>query len=165
MNVVNSFDQLGERPAMGMTSEARPPARAAASVFTLRKSGSRPVSFSGRHAGFASGYRAGTPLWHELNLYQTDDGHFVADIRVFSKAQGSRDQFHVMVADSVEEALQFFESYDPRGDVQADFDLADPDLAPAELMVHAATLKYRIAEAASQYRALLAGFLHQLSNG
>ena len=89
----------------------------------------------------------------------------MADIRVFSKAQGAREQFHVMVADNVDKALQFFESHDPRGDVQAYFDLADPDLALAELMVHAATLKYRIAEAASQYRAVLAGFLHQLTNG
>ncbi len=165
MNVVNPFDQLADRPALGMTTEARPVARSNPSVFTLRKSGSRPVSFSGRHAGFSSGYRAGTPLWHELNLYQTDDGHYVADIRVFSKAQGSRDQFHVMVADSVEEALQFFEAYDPRGDVQAEFDVSDPELAPAELMVHAATLKYRIAEASSQYKAVLASFLHQLSHG
>ncbi len=165
MNVVNTFDQLGDRASLGMTSEARAPARSLGSAFTLRKSGSRPVSFTGRHLGFASGYRAGTPLWHELNLYQTDDGQFVGDIRVFSKAQGTHDQFHVLVADNVEEALQFFESHDARGDVQADFDLADPGLAPAELMVHAAILKYRIAEAASQYNALLAGFLHQLSNG
>ncbi len=134
-------------------------------AYALRKSGSRPVAFSGRHLGFASGYRAGTALWHELNLYETDEGHHVADIRVFSKAQGARDQFHVLVADGLEEALQFFEEHDPRADVQADFDLGDPALAPAELMVHAAALKYRIAETVSQYRAVLASFLHQLSHG
>ncbi|NKE44234.1 hypothetical protein HB662_05560 [Roseomonas frigidaquae] len=165
MNVVNALEQLSERPPLAMAAEARTPVRGATSTFMLRKSGSRPVSFSGRHVGFGNGYRVGTPLWHELNLYQTEDGHFVADIRVFSKAQGAKDQFHVCVADSVEEALQFFEGYDARGDVQADFDPADPSLAPAELMVHAAALKYRIAEAESQYRAVLASFLHQLSAG
>ncbi|MGK7867645.1 hypothetical protein [Falsiroseomonas sp. E2-1-a20] len=165
MNVVNALDHLGERPPLAMATEARTPVRGAASIFILRKSGGRPVSFSGRHVGFGNGYRAGTPLWHELNLYQAEDGKFVADIRVFSKAQGSNDQFHVCVADSVEEALQFFESYDARSDVQADFDPADPALAPAELMVHAAALKYRITEAESQYRAVLASFLHQLSAG
>jgi hypothetical protein len=165
MNAVNNFEHWVARPTPVMNTDPRPPARSMTSVFTLRKSGSRPISFSGRHVGFASGYRAGTPLWHELNLYQTDDDHYVADIRVFSKAQGTRDQFHVQVAESVEEALLFFESYDPRSDVPADFDLADPDLAPAELMVHAATLKYRIAETSSHYRAVLGSFLHQLSNG
>lgn len=155
-------------PASGYPAE--PPAMRFATggggtAYALRKSGSRPVAFSGRHLGFASGYRAGTPLWHELNIYETDEGHHVADIRVFSKAQGARDQFHVLVADSLEEALQFFEDHDPRADVQADFDLGDPALAPAELMVHAAALKYRIAETVSQYKAVLASFLHQLSHG
>ncbi len=164
MNVVNAFEPLDESPAMSMAPEARPAVRSAGTVFTLRKSGSRPLSFTGRHLGSANGYRLGTPLWHELNLYQTEEGHVIADIRVFSKAAGARDQFHVHVADSIEDALHFFESFDARQDVQAEFDPADPQLAPAELMVQAAMLKYRIAEAASQYRAVLATFLHGLTS-
>jgi hypothetical protein len=49
--------------------------------------------------------------------------------------------------------------------VPAHFDLDDDSLAPAELMVHAATLKYRIAETVSQYKAVLSGFLKDLNNG
>jgi hypothetical protein len=51
----------------------------------------------------------------------------------------------VHVAESLEEPISFFEGYDPRLDVPADFDLDDATLAPAELVVHAAALKYRIA--------------------
>jgi hypothetical protein len=123
------------------------------------------VSFSGRHLAFFNGYRAGTPLWHELNLYQTDDGRFVGEIRVYTKSQGSSDQFHVMVGDGLEEVLSFFESYSPKRDVTADFDIDDAELAPAELLVQAAALKYRIADTENQYRAVLSGFLKELNNG
>ncbi|MBK1660061.1 hypothetical protein CKO45_17665 [Paracraurococcus ruber] len=134
-------------------------------VFTLRQSGARPVTFTGRHLGQHNGYRLGTPFWHELNLYQTADGRFVADIRVFFKAQGSKDQFHVTIVDSLEEALQVFEGYDARQDVSAEFDLEDAALVPAELMVQAAALRYRIADAQSQYSAVLGTFLAQLNQG
>lgn len=164
MNVMNIFDPL---PSNGAVTPVAQPAHArpmAANVFTLRKSGARPVSFAGRHLGSTNGYRLGTAVWHELNLYQTEDGRFVADIRVFSKAPGSKDLFHVMVADSLDEAICFFEGYDPKADVAADFDIDDPSLAPAELLVHAATLKYRIAETVTLYKAVLASFLKDLDN-
>jgi len=167
MNMINLLYEPGDRagtPA-GIDAQRTTMRVGSSAIFTLRKSGSRPISFSGRHLGHANGYRVGTPLWHELNLYQTDDGRYVADIRVFTKAQGSNDQFHVHVAENLEEAISFFEGYDPRIDVPADFDLDDNTLAPAELVVHAATLKYRIAETVSQYKAVLSAFLKDLNNG
>lgn len=166
MNAIKVFEAIGDHAAMASPMETRPAARpASGSVFTLRKSGSRPVAFSGRHLGQHNGYRVGSALWHELNLYEVDDGRFVADIRVFCKATGSKDQFHVHVVETLEEALQIFESYDARQDVAADFDLDDPDQTPAELMVQAAALRYRIAEASAQYRAVVASFLQSLNNG
>lgn len=172
MNIVTSPDTLEDRGGMPAAASAlsvpampepRMMARGGGSMITLRKSGARPVSFSGRQLGAHNGYRLGTALWHELNLYQTDDGRFVADIRVFTKAEGAKDQFHVFVADTLEDAIGYFESYDPRADVVADFDLDDPEMTPAELMVQAAALKYRVADAQSQYRALLGSFLSELN--
>jgi hypothetical protein len=162
MNVINVYEPAGGTEAI--SAAARAPARSLSSnVFTLRKSGARPISFSGRHLGHHNGYRVGSPLWHELNLYQTDDGRYVADIRVFTKAQGSKDQFHVIVADSLEEALQFLESHDARADVPAELALDDDTLSPAELLVQAAALKARVADAVSQYRAVLSAFLSEMN--
>lgn len=162
MNVINVYEPA-ER-AEALSTAARAPARSlSSSVFTLRKSGARPISFSGRQLGHHNGYRLGSPLWHELNLYQTEDGRYVADIRVFTKAQGAKDQFHVAVMDSLEEALQFFEGYDARGDVPADIALDDEALSPAELLVQAAALKARVADAVSQYRAVLSAFLADMN--
>jgi hypothetical protein len=161
MNVMNVYEPAERVDALSTTT--RPPARSlSSSVFTLRKSGSRPVTFSGRHLGHHNGYRVGSALWHELNLYQTEDGRYVADIRVFTKAQGAKDQFHVALCDSLEEALQFLEAYDPRGDVPAELALDDEALSAAELLVQAATLKARVADAVSQYRGVLSLFLAEL---
>jgi hypothetical protein len=162
MNVINVYEPTDRADAL--STAARAPARSlSASVFTLRKSGARPISFSGRHLGHHNGYRVGSPLWHELNLYQTDDARYVADIRVFTKAQGSKDQFHVSVVESLEEALQFFEAYDPRGDVPAELVLDDDSVSPAELLVQAAMLKARVSDAVSQYRAVLSTFLAEMN--
>jgi hypothetical protein len=162
MNVINVYEPLGASSAE-LTPAPRPvPRPHGANAFTLRKSGARPITFSGRLLGHHNGYRLGTPLWHELNLYQTEDGRFVADIRVFTKAQGGKDQFHVLVGESLEEALQFFEGYNPRADVPSDIPLEDDSLSPAELMVQAATLKVRVAETVSMYGAVLSTFLAEM---
>lgn len=142
---------------------APPPDAATAGCFTLRRSGARPVSFAGRLLGEASGWRPGLALWHELALYRCEDGRHVAEIRARGKAPGARDQFHVALADSLEDAVLVFETHDPKADVAAELDLDDPALAPAELLVQAAALRCRIAEAVSGYRATVAGFLHGLN--
>ncbi len=165
MNVINVYEpvvsQLSE-----LTTASRPAPRATiGATFTLRKSGARPISFSGRLLGHHDGHRAGAALWHELNLYKNEDGGFVADIRVLATPSGTRDQFHIAVVETLEEALQFFEGYDARFDVASDIPLDDDSLAPAELMVHAAALKVRVAEAVSMYRATLSTFLGELHKG
>jgi len=84
---------------------------------------------------------------------------------VLATPSGTRDQFHIAVVETLEEALQFFEGYDARFDVASDIPLDDDSLAPAELMVHAAALKVRVAEAVSMYRATLSTFLGELHKG
>jgi hypothetical protein len=141
------------------------PGGGALARYTLRRSGSRPLAFRGRHLGFATGYRAGAPIWHELNLYEADDGRYVSDIRVFASGARALDQHYVTVADCLEDAIDVFETYDVRFDVPVDFDPADASLAPSELVVHSAALTCRIAESVAQYRALLAAFLYQIGHG
>jgi hypothetical protein len=162
MNVMNVYEPV-ERTEM-MATASRPATRPiGSSAFLLRKSGARPITFSGRQLGHHNGYQVGKALWHELNLYQSEDGRYVADIRIFTKAPGAKDQFHVAILDNLEEALLFFEAYDPRADVPADLAVDDETLSPAELLVQAATLKARVADATSQYRAVLSTFLTELN--
>ncbi len=164
MNVINVYEAM-ERPDAASMAPRHAARQMSGNVFTLRRSGARPLSFSGRLLGHHNGYRVGTPLWHEVNLYQMDDGRYVADIRVFTKAQGAKDQFHVALVDSMEEALQAFEGHDARGDVPADLAIDDEAMSPAELLVQAATLKARVADCVAAYRSVVATFLAELNRG
>ncbi|SFK71181.1 hypothetical protein [Falsiroseomonas stagni] len=174
MNVINVHEPIGVYEAYGVDEKvslrdpapafaraglARADRPAAAGSFTLRRSGARPLSFTGRLVSHHSGERAGANQWHELRLYETDEGGFVADIRVLGETHGNAGQFHVATFNELEEALRFFETHDARRDVVSDIPIEDAGLSPAELMVHAATLKVRLAEAVSGYRAVLSAFL------
>ncbi len=165
MNAIKIFDPVSESVAMSIpvrrASERSIP-EAGSHRFTLRRSGARPLSFTGQQLGQRSGRRAGAARWHELNLFQMDDGRYVADIRALTQGGGAEDQFHVHVADTLDAAIAVFEHHDARQDVQAGFELDEPGRAPAELMALAAALRYRIAEAVSSYRGNVAVFLAEL---
>ena len=102
MNAVSVFEPVAERPAAHSRGN---------SLFTLRRSGGRPARFSGRLIGQRSGLRPGAAVWHDLSLFQTDDGRFVAEIRAASRAHPAGEQFHVRITATLEEALTCFEQY------------------------------------------------------
>lgn len=164
MNVISVYEPTERVEAL--STAARAPARSlAASVFALRRSGVRPISSSGRQLGHHNDYRVVPALWHELNLCQTEEGRYGAEIRVFTKAQDTQDRFHVAVLDRLEEALQSVEGYDARADMPAELSTDDEALSPAELLVQAVTPKARVADAGSQYRAALSAVLAELNRG
>jgi hypothetical protein len=163
MNVINAYEPLNPASLPAAAEQTLSIAAGPATQHTLRKSGGRPLSFTGRQLGHHRGARAA--LWHELNLYQTDEGSYVAEIRVCTAAGAGSDQFHLLVAEDLEPILSFFESYDARQDVSADFALDDPALTPAELLVQAAGLRYRLADAVNRYKSAVGQFLKDLARG
>lgn len=154
MNVISVFEPVAERLA---------PHNPTGTVFTLRRSGSRPLSFSGRLLGQRSGLRPGAAVWHDFSLFQTNEGRFVAEIRVATRTHPQGEQFHVGMTDTLDETLIFFEQYDPRADVPAGFNIEDPALSPVELLAHAAALRFRIIDTVTQYRVVLGMFLTELN--
>jgi hypothetical protein len=131
----------------------------AAGRFTLCISGRRPLSFMGRRLAHHAGH-AGSALRHELELYRADDGRYVGGIRVH--LSGAADRCYLRVADGLDEVLGFFESFDARADVPAGFEADDPALAPADVLLRAAALACRLADAQTQYDAALGSFLRGL---
>lgn len=173
MSSIQMYESLAGSPATNGHGGGAPapsesvmaPSYAAGALQVLRQTGGRPISFHGRQLGHRNSYRLGTDLWFELNLYQTDDSRFIADIRTFHKSAGAQDSYHVRVCDSLDEAVGVFEGFDARREVSADFDPADPALAPAEILAQAATLRYRLADAEKQYKAVLSDLLYELNGG
>jgi len=129
--------------------------------FVLKRAGARPLRFSGVELGREES-RGDAPRY-VLTLYRMDDGRHVAQIE--AQDAGGEAQHLVRVTGSLDEAMTVFEEHDPRGDVVADFALDEAGVAPAELMVRAAALRYRMADAVSRYRALLGSFLASVDIG
>jgi hypothetical protein len=130
--------------------------------FVLPRLGMRPLRFSGVALGRESSRGSAAPAY-ALALYRMDDGRHVAQIEV--QEDGAETRALVQVAGSLDAAMTVFEEHDPHGDVAADFALDEAGVAPAEIMVRAAALRYRMADAASRYRALLGRFLAAVDAG
>ncbi|MEM9726410.1 MAG: hypothetical protein AAF909_13250 [Pseudomonadota bacterium] len=132
------------------------------SLITLRRSGQRALGFRGVVVANGMSFRVGTPFWYELNVFKTSASGYVADVRHFTKADGETDKFSVCVADTMEEVLDFFESYKPSHDVRAEFDLEDDSESASELAFKALALRLKIEEAKSQYESMVSEIFSQL---
>jgi hypothetical protein len=122
---------------------------------TLRRTGERPMSFRGVEVCSAMSYAPGTPLWYEINLYRTAHESFIANVRMFSKAEHEKDRFAAFEATSFDEAMFWLENYDPANDITADLPLDNTDVPVVELGLKAAAIRMKLAEARRQYRDLL----------
>jgi hypothetical protein len=124
-------------------------------MFTLRRSGARPMNFVGAELCSAMSYEPGTPLWYEINVFRTAARSFVASVKMFSKSEDEKDRFSAYETESFDEALSWLEDYEPANDIRIDLPFDNPALPPLELGIKAASASLRLAEARRQYRDLV----------
>jgi hypothetical protein len=110
----------------------------------------------------ATGHCGEGRLWHEINLWRTDEDRVVVDLRVFKKSPTEKDAFYIVEVDTLDEAAAWLEGFDPRQDVAVDLPLDEPCVAMADLGIRAAALRLRLDEATRQYRAVLGDLLYAL---
>ncbi len=146
----SSGQPMSLAPAMGLRT------------ITLRRTGARPFRFQGTELSNAVGWAEKLTIWHEINLFRTNTGKIVVDIRVFRKAPGERDVFRVSECDSIEEAIGILETYDPIQDILVDVPLDDTTVSVAELSLSGVVLRQRIEQTRRQYDALLGDLLHEI---
>lgn len=129
----------------------------------LRRTGQRPLNFTGRELCSAMSYASGTPLWYEINLYQTHDDKFVVDVRMFSKSEDERDMHRAVEVGSIDAMFEWLENHDPIVDVDCDcMTLAGSSLSPSEVALRAADLRMRVDEGRRQYADLVGQILYDL---
>jgi hypothetical protein len=133
-----------------------------AQMFTLRRSGARPMNFVGSELCSAMSYEPGTPLWYEVALFRTAAQSYVANVKMFSKSEDEKDRFTAYEAESFDEALAWLESYEPANDIRIDLPFDRSDMPPVELGIRAAAASMRLAEARRQYRDLIGEVLFEL---
>ncbi len=131
-------------------------------AITVRRSGTRPMTFAGVELCSAMSYEPGTPLWYEINIYRTSGRSFVAAVKMFSKSEDERDRFSACEADSLDEIAYWLESYEPAHDIRADIPVDHATMPVIELGIKAAAAGLKLAEARRQYRDLVGEVLYAL---
>lgn len=169
-NIVPSAEPAEEAPAVeefaaDVFSEA--PAQGAAFSMpmlaqSLRVTGGRPVNFTGRHLAMANGWNNGVARWYEINLYETDGGQIVCDIRLFNKDPDSTDLYRATTHDSWASAVAWLEAYNPAHDMICDLSLDDEALSAAEISLQGIRIRQQMLELRTQYQTTLGNLLYEL---
>ncbi|MEL6198310.1 MAG: hypothetical protein AAFT19_10710 [Pseudomonadota bacterium] len=133
--------------------------------FWLRRSGARPLAFSGSELCMGVSYTAGTPFWYELNIYRKTDGGFVVRLDMRAKSDNDPSRHHAWECPSFAEVMESLEAYDAGDDIRIDIEPDDPELGLADLAAHALSIRARAEEARRQYRGLIGELLHELETG
>jgi hypothetical protein len=128
---------------------------AADQLFTLRRSGARPMTFAGAELCSAMSYEPGTPMWYEINIYRTAARSYVANVKMFSKSEDEKDRFAAYEAENFDEVLAWLETYEPANDIRISLPFDDPQTPMVELGIRAAAASMKVAEARRQYRDLM----------
>jgi hypothetical protein len=129
---------------------------------TINRDGLSPLVFNGTLLAEVSGCNPGARLWYELAAYSREDGGYVAAINVFKKDMSGRDSRWARVFKSLNDVFDYFEGHDPAGDVDAGSGHAPQRVSDAETILSAASLRQRLAEARSEYEAVVSELLDAL---
>lgn len=128
---------------------------------TIRRTGQRPFAFNGSLVAMTCGVTPDLPFWYEINAYRTTSGSWVSDIRLFDKGDAS-DLFRVAEHDDLDALFDYFENYDPVGDIAPPGELIDGSASSAQLALQTARLQMRVDRIRDHYRGLLGDFLGRI---
>ena len=141
-----------QRPQDG---PAEMPSVGTAATHRVRRLGARPLVFSGSELAMAMSFTPKLPYWYEINIYRTDDQHFVLAIRKFFQAEDEKDQVQAWKLESLEQVFDAIESYDAGNDVRLPFSDFSDDAAPADLAARALHLHAEVIAARQHYAGLV----------
>lgn len=128
---------------------------------SLRRTGMRPYGFNGAPLATVSGITPGLPFWYELNVFTTVVETYVCDVRLFHKTDAP-DLFRVVEQDDFEDALAWFERYDPAHDVRPGPALTDAK-SNAARAIECARLQLELAAVVDHYRIVVGQLLTALA--
>lgn len=133
-------------------------------VLTLRRTGLRPLSFRGNDIAHGMSFRVGPPLWYEINVFKVATGGYVADVRMFTKADGESDKFTVVACETLEQVAEFLEGYEPALDVDVAMDVDNQAAPLTDVAFQALAVRLRVESAKTQYASLVSEIFAQLQD-
>lgn len=164
MSITSSlYTDMAEQLQVVPPAPQMPSPIAEGQVHRLKRTGARPLKFTGHKLASEMSYVPGTSLWYELAIYKTADNQFVADIRMYTKSDEERDQFRAQKFSAMAELEEFLEHYETANDIDpCTVDLTGSDMPMSCLAVETARLRLRLEEARSQFSGLAGKVLFQL---
>ena len=114
--------------------------------YRLPRPGARPLVFAGTELAMAMSFTPELPYWYEINLYRTEEQHFVVAIRQFFQSESEQDVCRAWSFETLAEALDAIEHYDAARDIRMPvLDLGA--MVPAELAARAMDLQSKVSAA------------------
>ena len=154
MNAITDYDAESSARA----SAAQPPGER----FTLRRTGRKPVRFTGWKMVEAQGAPGGAKLYYDLTVYRTSAAHFVAELIARRNLLDAADLCRVESFASLTELADWLENFACAQDVPVRPGLNAPDLPLALAMLQAVHLRDVIALVGEDYQDLLSDVFEAL---
>lgn len=131
-------------------------------VVTLRVAGSRPLRLHAQLIAEASSWTSGAPAWHEVAIYQRDEGDIVVALRTCTQPEGEGDVCHARQFVSLADAARWLGGFNPTADLLTDLDASDRRLSGIEIALRAAALRQRADRIERQYNAMIGELLFRI---
>ncbi|MGF1453882.1 MAG: hypothetical protein ACFB6R_00750 [Alphaproteobacteria bacterium] len=125
----------------------------------LKRSGRRPLCFSGSLLAEATSWSAERAVWYEGALYEAADGGFVASLSAFHKAAERPDRHLASPFAGADEAAAWLRAYDPDGDVWVDLDGPSGDGETRDSAAEEQSLRDALADVREAFRAMITALL------
>ncbi len=129
----------------------------------LRNSGARPLRVRGELLAEGSSMVAGLPCWHEISLYQCDDGQVAIAQRTRQSHAPEGGTYRAVLRADMDAACAWLEGFDATADLDAGFDVADMSVSTTAIAVKAAALRDRVERVTREYRCLIGEVLYRLA--
>jgi hypothetical protein len=121
----------------------------------LRQTGRRMVSFEGWQIVEATGGQLSSPVWHELNLYQTVDEKVVVELKTRFQLPEDHDRACVRTFHDLEAAAGWLIQYEAAGDVPLPVTLTIADRSLAWVALASVHLRQLMEKVDLDYKSLL----------
>jgi hypothetical protein len=128
----------------------------------LKRSGARPLAFDGMLIAEASSHTAGTRMWYEINLFRSDAGGYVAEVKLFLKPVEQKDVFRAEAFADLATMTDWLEAHDPAHDAVVDRETADSQVPLVVAALGAVKMRQAVDEARREYRYLVGELLYAL---
>jgi hypothetical protein len=151
--------QMDSGVASNMPTEM--PGAMEAMTFRVPRPGARPLSFTGTELAMAMSFTPELPFWYEINIYRTTEQRFVLAVRLFHQSTEEPDSAQGWVFDTLEEAYDAVEAYDPACDVRIELPKVNAS-ASAELAAWAMETRVRVASQKAIYNSLVGELFDEL---